>query len=148
MLDYQAQKIDCLVTVISKSDDGSGRSTVPKLNGNWYRPHVVVGDPQQREAKLITHTYEIEKPDGSKVLETSDKWIDEEYLGVSFDTAPDDVDLDHSFRAKLALMYWPNLKYENLTAGATFTIREGGTVVGFGEVIGWLPPEPLNRVEI
>jgi hypothetical protein len=32
------------------------------------------------------------------------------------------------------LMYWPHPVYESLVAGATFTIREGAQVVGYGRV--------------
>ena len=31
-------------------------------------------------------------------------------------------------------MYWPNVKYEGLIPGVTFTIREGPQTVGYGRV--------------
>lgn len=145
MADYQAQKLECTVTFLAKSDEGWGRMFVPTLNGNWYRPHLVAGDPGQRKAKLTTHSYEVEYADGSKGLRTSNNWIDEQYLGVSFDTAPDQVHLNEPIRLKLSLMFWPHPNYEVLQPGQHFTVREGATVVGFGEVIRWLPLEPLRE---
>jgi hypothetical protein len=32
-------------------------------------------------------------------------------------------------------MYWPGEKYEQLIPGATFTVREGPKIVGFGQVL-------------
>jgi hypothetical protein len=31
-------------------------------------------------------------------------------------------------------MYWPNVSYDSLVPGATFTVREGPHIVGFGIV--------------
>jgi hypothetical protein len=36
--------------------------------------------------------------------------------------------------AELVLVYWPHPVYESLVPGATFTIREGAQVVGYGQV--------------
>jgi hypothetical protein len=36
--------------------------------------------------------------------------------------------------SQLALMYWPNVSYDSLVAGATFTVREGPHIIGFGTV--------------
>src|SRR5271154_3167659 len=66
MAAIDVQKIECEVTFLSKSDNGWGRDVIPILNGNFYRPHLVVGDPDQRKAILKTHTYEIENADGLK----------------------------------------------------------------------------------
>jgi len=58
----------------------------------------------------------------------------ETYLGVAFLEGPSDVVAGQSFLAELALMYWPNLSYDSLIPGATFTIREGPHIIGFGTV--------------
>ena len=34
-----------------------------------------------------------------------------------------------------ANVYWPGEKYEQLIPGATFTVREGPKIVGFGQVL-------------
>jgi hypothetical protein len=37
-------------------------------------------------------------------------------------------------------MYWPDEDYSNIVPGATFTLREGPKVVGFGKVLSKKPP--------
>jgi hypothetical protein len=96
---------------------------LPNLDhGRWpnrghYMPHVVVGDPEQREAKVAGHT------------------ITERYLGVWFADAPDEIPPGGTAEITLRLMYWPEEKYEELVPGATFTLREGPKIVGFGRVL-------------
>jgi hypothetical protein len=139
-----APKIECEVTFLAKSEEGWGRSTVPFLNGNTYRPHLVVGDPNQRQPILTTHSYEVENTDGSKSVRTTDKWIDEEYVGISFDAGPENAVLEESVRVKLILMFWPGPQYEKLQPGNKFTVREGGTVVGFGSILSAIFLEPMS----
>jgi hypothetical protein len=38
----------------------------------------------------------------------------------------------------LTLMYFPHRMYDKLTAGATFTVREGSKIVGHGEIRRWI----------
>ncbi|HTK85343.1 MAG TPA: hypothetical protein VL625_09690 [Patescibacteria group bacterium] len=127
--------IDCEVTFLADT-----RPFVPALNGDGYRPHIVVGDPNQREPILGTRTTEVMCADGFKRRHTSDKWVNEEYLGVAFHCGPSDAEMSKEFLGKplkvqLTLMFWPGLKYEKIQDGATFTIREGGKIVGFGRVL-------------
>ena len=82
-----------------------------------YMPHIVVGDPTQREAKLVENR------------------IVEDYLGVFVTDAPDELCPGQSAEVTLILMYWPNEKYANVVQGATFTLREGPKIVGFGHVL-------------
>jgi hypothetical protein len=88
------------------------------LSSARYRPHLVVGDSNQRHAVIR---------DGNV--------IDEEYLGVQFKPT------DSCFKPGVAqvvilqLLYHPQVTYERLVSGATFTIREGAQVVGFGRVL-------------
>jgi hypothetical protein len=42
------------------------------------------------------------------------------------------------------LMYWPEEKYDGVIAGATFTLREGPKIVGFGQVLSDIEP-PMRR---
>ena len=94
-----------------------GREALPiDWSGGQYRPHVVVGDPTQRKALLVNNVAQ------------------ENYLGVAFVGAAADVVAGQPFVAELALLYWPNVSYYALVPGATFTLREGPQVVGFGTV--------------
>jgi hypothetical protein len=80
-------------------------------------PHVVVGDPEQREAR------------------TFGRAIKEHYLGVLVADAPDEIAPGDSAEVTLRLMFWPEERYVQLVPGATFTLREGPKIVGFGKVL-------------
>jgi hypothetical protein len=132
------QRIDCDVTFLSETP--SGPIKWPKhLTGGSYRPHLVVGAPDQRKAKMVTRTTEVEYTDGSHGFITSNKFIDEEMLGVLFERGPENPKIGESLGVTLVLLFWPSAAYEALAPGATFTIREGANVVGFGTVIAWQP---------
>jgi hypothetical protein len=81
-------------------------------------PHIVLGEPSQRNAHV-----------GPGNLVTED------YLGVWIQDAPDEWSPGQSAEVTLVLMYWPEKKYEHVRAGATFTLREGPNVAGFGHVM-------------
>ena len=111
----QLARIKAEVTFLPESE--GGRKEPPShLSGGEYRPHLVVGDPNQRRAITV----------GNEIQET--------YLGVAFLSGPERVESGESFLAELVLMYWPHPVYESLVPGATFTIREGAQVVGYGQV--------------
>jgi hypothetical protein len=134
------QRIDCEVTFLARTRFGP--INWPKiLSGNGYRPHLVVGDPNQREAKIATRTYEVENPDGTRRIETANNFIDEEILAVAFEDGPPNPQIGESLRVTLVLMFWPHPAYEKLVPGATFTVREGVSVVGYGKVLKWHSPE-------
>lgn len=42
----------------------------------------------------------------------------------------------------MGLMYYhePNVLYEDVTPGATFTVREGPHIIGYGTVLSRTPP--------
>lgn len=82
-------------------------------------PHVVIGDPLQREAQVRS---------GNEMAE--------HYLGVWLANSPDELLPGEAADVDLVLMYWPEEQYEGLTPGATFTVREGPLIVGFGQVLG------------
>jgi hypothetical protein len=109
-------RIKAEVTFIPFSE--GGREASPRLawSGGSYRPHVVVGDPHQREAVVA----------GNVIRET--------YLGVAFLSGPEKVEAGRPFLADMALLYYPHPAYDSLAPGAAFTIREGTKVVGYGEV--------------
>ena len=87
------------------------------LTTGGYRPHIVLGPTSQRVA-LRKGTL-----------------ITEDYLGVLVVGGPESMNPGDTAEVALALMYLPELKYEGVVAGATFTIREGPNVVGFGTIL-------------
>jgi len=99
-------------------EEGGRRQPPDLASAARYMPHLVVGDPNQRKA-----------------IVRSGNVIDEEYLGVVFmpDAAP--VDPGVARVATLGLMYYPQVQYERVVPGATFTLREGGRIVAFGKVL-------------
>jgi hypothetical protein len=109
-------RVECLITFIPESD--GGRLNLPRLSGDGYRPHIVVGDPTQRRPLVA---------EGNRLTE--------EYLGIAFHQGPADASVGSEMKAVLTLMYYPHLSYENLKPGVTFTIREGPKIVGFGSIL-------------
>ena len=110
--------VEAEVTFLS-TDEG-GRSTALRLDHPeaFYRPHVVVGDIGQRH-----------------VIVGVDRVLREEYLGVQFRRAALVLAPGSTATLWMDLMYYPASTYERLQPGATFTIREGPTVVGYGRVL-------------
>ena len=94
-------------------------------NRALYMPHIVIGDPSQREAKMSGNT------------------ITEQYLGVLVTDAPDEMAPGCTAELTLCLMYWPDEKYSEVLPDATFTVREGPKIVGFGKVLTAMTP-PLH----
>ena len=110
-------RIDAEVIFIPAPE--GGRMTPPLLiasSSGSYRPHIVVGDAQQRQAITV----------GNVIQET--------YLGVAFLSGPEKVECGEPVLAELALIYYPHPEYDSLVPGATFTIREGSKIVGYGQV--------------
>src|ERR1051325_6419791 len=111
----QQPRITAEITFLPPSE--GGRETLPSdFSDGRYRPHVVVGDPKQRKAVLVNNV------------------ALEKYLGVAFVGAPSNVLAGERVVVELALMYWPNVSYDSLVPGATFTLRDGPNIIGFGTV--------------
>lgn len=102
-----------LVEVTLLRFEEGGRQRPPALH---YRPHLVVQSPHIRQALLQGNT------------------MIEKYLGVTFWDVPDAYEMGESELFLLGCMY-PQVNYDALQVGATFTIREGATIVGFGTVL-------------
>jgi translation elongation factor EF-Tu-like GTPase len=105
--------VDAVVTFLSPEQGGRQHLAWDDYR---YRPHLVVGDPDQRHA-IVENRKGVE-----------------EYLGVSFGGNGRELAFGVPHDVTLTLAYHPNVDYAALQPGATFTIREGGTVVGFGVV--------------
>lgn len=82
-----------------------------------YMPHIVLGDPSQR----IT----VVGPNNS---------ISEHYLGILISDTPDELAPGRSIEVAFQLMYWPEEQYEGVVPGATFTLREGPNIIGYGTI--------------
>ena len=108
--------IEAEVTFIPKAE--GGRETIPTLSGGVYRPHLVVGDPNQRQAIVV----------GNEIQET--------YLSIAFQSSSEKVEFNKPFLAELVLMHYPHPIYDSLVPNATFTIREGAQIIGYGQVKG------------
>lgn len=109
--------IECHITFLSADEGGRSQPLgYGALSNYQYRPHFVVGDPKQRKARVERNI------------------LQEEYLGVAFVLGPDIVETNKPLEV-LVLLVYPEVDYSQLTVGATFTIREGAQVVGYGEVI-------------
>ncbi|HEU4601210.1 MAG TPA: hypothetical protein VFS24_04540 [Steroidobacteraceae bacterium] len=82
-------------------------------------PHIVIGPTDQRVAKR----------DGRMLVER--------HQGVMFMDEYLKIEPGETVEVTLALMYYdePNVIYEDVIPGATFTLREGSKIVGFGTVL-------------
>ena len=111
-------RIKAEVTFLPESE--GGRTVPPRCpsvqENVSYQPHIVIGDPNQRQAVIR----------GNEIQET--------YLGVVLLSGPDRLEFGEQYLVDLGLMYYPQVAYESVVPGATFTIREGPHIVGFGQV--------------
>lgn len=84
-----------------------------------YRPHIVIGSPDQR----------------TPIMEGT--VCKENYQGVEFLDEQLTIEPGQTVEATLALMYYhaPAVLYTDVVPGATFTLREGPTIIGFGTVL-------------
>lgn len=105
--------------VVFLSYDEGGRKTLPNFKAQpWYRPHIVIQDPMIRVATI----------DENGIGK-------EHYLGVEFIDGPEHVDPGYGNQYILRLLHHSRIDYSNVIEGATFTIREGSRIVGFGTVL-------------
>lgn len=110
------------------TEDG-GRQTTPNLC-HEYRPHIVVQSPEIRQAQVDENGVGCEA-----------------YLGVCFVESDHDCQLGQPVRTVMELMYYLRVDYSEVQPGCTFTIREGGKVVGYGSVLSRTNPDGLHSVE-
>jgi hypothetical protein len=92
-----------------------GRNTLVR----GYRPHIVIGPTTQRTARMEGRT------------------VVERYQGVVFMDENLVIGPGQTVEVTLALMYYqePDILYEDVVPGATFTLREGARIVGYGTVL-------------
>ena len=103
------------LTLLTKDEGGQD---TPVYDNSGYRPHIVIGNPDQRKPVI-----------GEQGEHT------ENYLGVCFLGNGRVLELGKQYKVNLALVYHPHVSYNAVIKGATFTVREGEHIVGFGEVL-------------
>ncbi|HUR27523.1 MAG TPA: hypothetical protein VM509_05000 [Planctomycetota bacterium] len=109
--------IEAEVTLLSTEEGGRRTALVLRWPDMRYRPHLVVGDIGQRKAVVA--------PDGV---------VRERYVGVAFRSV--NVVMPPGSHARLWMdVMLLDSPHEDLQPGATFTVREGPEVVGFGTVL-------------
>jgi hypothetical protein len=119
---HELPRVECSITFLSAKDGGRGSPLPPgALSGNTYRPHLVIGDVNQRQATIA---------EGNRLVE--------DYIGIAFQDGPPVPEVGVEMVAVLTAMYFPHPMYERLKPGLTFTVREGPKVVAYGTVRRWL----------
>ena len=113
--------IDAEVVILSSADGGKAIPLSPVAYQGQYRPHIVLQSRQVRQAQ-------IEMRDGLR-------HITDEYLAVVFWNGPDPIPVSTPFTLTMLLMYVPHPLYDRVLPGAEFTIREGGKIIGHGQVL-------------
>jgi hypothetical protein len=117
------------LTFLSPSE--GGRDTPPPQIGRApgkYRPHIVIGDPNQRRPIVV----------GNQGQET--------YLGVIFVSGPDEVRVGEPIEAAAELMYYPLREHDAVVPRTTFTLREGSRIVGYGRVKNVVFPDDAEQI--
>ena len=115
--DIDAPMVMVRATFLSAEE--GGRESLPAFGPDpWYKPHIVIQSPQVRKAAHDTNGMGCE-----------------DYLGVIFVDGPQDYQVGQEAEFLVKLMYWPEVDYSAVVSEATFTIREGGTIVGFGTIL-------------
>lgn len=109
--------------VFLRADEG-GRSRPPIFDRRHpYLPHVVVQGRDVRRSRA--------DPDGVNR---------EAYQRVAFLEGPSPYTAGDAGRFVLELIYYPEVSYADVQPGATFTVREGGQVIGHGVVLSRTEP--------
>ena len=106
---------------------------IDALTGYRYRPHIVIGDPTVRETRteVLNRAQLIHEGDG-------------EYLGIAFDGATPTPEAGKEIEVEFAFMYFPQVTYAEAIPGATFTLREGARIIGFGTILKIAPRETIK----
>lgn len=81
-----------------------------------YRPHIVIGPPTQR------------------IAATQGSTLTEHYQGVVFLDEFLTISPGEAQEVTLGLWAYPDNDYADVVPGATFTLREGPNIVGYGTI--------------
>jgi hypothetical protein len=113
--------MDCPVPLVTASVTLLPELPRPRrIADRKYRPHIVIGPITQRRAVIA---------DGNRLVEP--------YLGVCLWSGPDWLQPGVAAEVSLALMYYDGAEdlYASVVPGATFTLREGPAIVGYGQIM-------------
>lgn len=119
MIDVETQpQIIADIVMLSPSEGGRKRGIEIDPESR-YMPHLAIDARDNRVARTDSNKQSIEY-----------------YMGVLFQPAVSIADpATGSGLYPLRLMYYPRVDYSTLQTGATFTVREGGRIVGHGVVV-------------
>jgi hypothetical protein len=108
--------IEAEITFLPKSEGGRD---IPDgiFQGLRYRPHIVIGDPLQRQPVIAN---------GNRLTET--------YLPVAFVDGPQHIEPGQPVKTTMGLMFQPHPDCDAVVPGATFTLREGRQIIAYGEI--------------
>jgi hypothetical protein len=91
--------IQAEVTFLPPSEGGRATLAILRTTAGKYRPHIVLGDPNQRHATTV----------GNQCQET--------YLGVMFVSGPEHFQFGEPVSAEAVLMYYPLPEHESVIPG-------------------------------
>ncbi len=117
--------IEAKVKFLSPSEGGRDH---PAENSSAYRPHLVVNDPDRRGA----------------IIADEDRPMTEDHLAVSFSGEGGPLLPNQTYDVRLLLIFYPHPAYNALVPGASFTIREGSKIVGYGRVTKGIDEKVAN----
>ena len=119
MIDVEAQPQIVVDIVMLSSNDGGRTRGITIDAESRYMPHLALDDRANRKARTDSNNQSLEH-----------------YMGVHFEPRLSVADpTTGSGQYPLRLMYYPRVDYSTLRTGATFTVREGGHIVGHGVVV-------------
>ena len=129
MVDVESQpRILADIVMLTASEGGRNRGIEIDAESR-YMPHLAIDERSNHVART-----------------DSNNQSTEHYMGVQFEPALSITDpATGSGQYPVRLMYHPRVDYTTLRTGATFTVREGGRIVGHGVVIsseGEIEPQP------
>lgn len=114
-----------LLTFIPRNEGGKEKTPSSEALKNYrYRPHIVIGNPMFRETRseVLNEAQLIHEGDG-------------DYLGIAFRDTSNEPEIGLEITVIFAFMYFPQVTYKDAIPGATFTLREGARIVGFGRIL-------------
>jgi hypothetical protein len=102
------------------------------------RAQVTLLPELSRGRRLLTtglQTSHFIGPQSRRVAMRDGNVCTETYLGVMYGGGPEAMSPGESAEVSLALIYFPEVSYDEVEPESTFTIREGLLIVGFGLVL-------------
>jgi hypothetical protein len=112
--------IQAEVVLLTKDEGGRSTPLLPVAYDGGLRPHIVLQDRSVRAPKIGMR-------DGHQC-------VVDDYLSVAFWSGPSPVPIGYPFELTLLLWCHPDPMYDECVSGATFTIREGGKIIGHGQI--------------